>query len=322
MNRTQKLFPGESFDHTEQNSLIERIKVPKNILYLSDRLPKPHYNNSSVSVEAKQRKTGTFDEPSLPMIPAKPPRNGAGGYKKNKPYLESILKSKDMSRVYKSPKKILVAQRLNMPDPSPDKRSDSVPPPLLERPAENSTKLAPIQVKGMKSHKLQKKQYQRSEIMHEKLLGISNNAETIDEEDDMYIKQLVKKKNPLIRPTGSNINRIAEIYAGGNAQNIIAIQKSKIDKILEISRNNKLYGKVQKAILKGLSYDGSPYFDPTLKGLKQQRPIRSLAGLNAKVNLSGQSPLMVNGYEKRDKKISGSLHEPTNAGNTIDNKAT
>jgi hypothetical protein len=44
--RIEKLFP-EDFLYDTQNSLnlLNTIKVPKNLLYLTDRLPKPNYTS-------------------------------------------------------------------------------------------------------------------------------------------------------------------------------------------------------------------------------------------------------------------------------------
>ena len=44
--KMDKLFPRDSFDDTEpQMNLLSTIRVPKNLLYLTDRLPKPMYDS-------------------------------------------------------------------------------------------------------------------------------------------------------------------------------------------------------------------------------------------------------------------------------------
>jgi len=44
--KVQKLFPEDFFYDTDQTkmNLLSTIRVPKNLLYLTDRLPKPNYD--------------------------------------------------------------------------------------------------------------------------------------------------------------------------------------------------------------------------------------------------------------------------------------
>lgn len=42
--RCEKLFPEDCF-FASQSSLLNTIRVPKNLLYLTDRLPKPNYED-------------------------------------------------------------------------------------------------------------------------------------------------------------------------------------------------------------------------------------------------------------------------------------
>jgi len=45
-NKYKKLFPEDFFYETDpQINLLSTIRVPKNLLYLTDRLPKPNYDN-------------------------------------------------------------------------------------------------------------------------------------------------------------------------------------------------------------------------------------------------------------------------------------
>lgn len=44
--KTEKYFPND-FMYASQSSLLKTIRVPKNLMYLTDRLPKPNYNESS-----------------------------------------------------------------------------------------------------------------------------------------------------------------------------------------------------------------------------------------------------------------------------------
>jgi len=44
--KVEKLFPSENFDEPGQEmNLLSTIRVPKNLLYLTDRLPKPQYDS-------------------------------------------------------------------------------------------------------------------------------------------------------------------------------------------------------------------------------------------------------------------------------------
>jgi len=46
--KVEKLFPDDDFDSLEpQFNLLSTIRVPKNLLYLTDRLPKPNYGSES-----------------------------------------------------------------------------------------------------------------------------------------------------------------------------------------------------------------------------------------------------------------------------------
>jgi len=48
--RVERYFPEEQF-YDSQTSLLNTIRVPKNLLYLTDRLPKPNYNSASKKEE-------------------------------------------------------------------------------------------------------------------------------------------------------------------------------------------------------------------------------------------------------------------------------
>jgi hypothetical protein len=43
--RMEKLFPSQDEFYDSQSSLLNTIRVPKNLLYLTDRLPKPSYES-------------------------------------------------------------------------------------------------------------------------------------------------------------------------------------------------------------------------------------------------------------------------------------
>lgn len=79
----ERLFP-DFYDEepTGQNALLSTIRVPKNLLYLTDRLPKPSYGNAEVSaprifkkkaesIEAKKPQKSEEDS-KLPEVKPKP----------------------------------------------------------------------------------------------------------------------------------------------------------------------------------------------------------------------------------------------------------
>ena len=68
IGKIERLFPHENFDSVEQNSLMNTIRIPKNIMYLSDKLPRPTYELASPSV-ANLRNTTNPEGYSLPAIP-------------------------------------------------------------------------------------------------------------------------------------------------------------------------------------------------------------------------------------------------------------
>ena len=63
----------DDFDSPQQNQLLSTIRVPKNLLYLTDRLPKPSYDTDSTrnlkkkteSVEKRLMTDGEDDNMSL-----------------------------------------------------------------------------------------------------------------------------------------------------------------------------------------------------------------------------------------------------------------
>lgn len=74
----ERLFNEEFYSDNEdvigQNQLLSTIRVPKNLLYLTDRLPKPSYastgiRNRSNDEEQKRRTQEPPDQKRLPDIP-------------------------------------------------------------------------------------------------------------------------------------------------------------------------------------------------------------------------------------------------------------
>lgn len=74
----EQLFMDDYYDDMEDqsmsNQLLSTIRVPKNLLYLTDRLPKPSYSNQnarnrSTEEENKRRTQEPPDQKRLPDIP-------------------------------------------------------------------------------------------------------------------------------------------------------------------------------------------------------------------------------------------------------------
>jgi hypothetical protein len=69
--KTEKLFP-EDDPWDSQSTLLNTIRVPKNLLYLTDRLPKPNYDSETKKrmeeEERIRRKTHDSGQQMLPDI--------------------------------------------------------------------------------------------------------------------------------------------------------------------------------------------------------------------------------------------------------------
>lgn len=65
----EKIFMDEFYDdvdHVPNQELLSTIRVPKNLLYLTDRLPKPHYDSETrKQKEAEKKKRQTHDPDTL-----------------------------------------------------------------------------------------------------------------------------------------------------------------------------------------------------------------------------------------------------------------
>ena len=57
-NKVKWLFPDEHFDDSDNKkaNLLSTIRVPKNLLYLTDHLPKPAYDSDRQKMRAKEEK--------------------------------------------------------------------------------------------------------------------------------------------------------------------------------------------------------------------------------------------------------------------------
>ena len=252
VNRIAKLFPGEKFEVSEQSVLMNTIRVPKNILYLSDRLPKPTY--AIASPEPDKRRSTTHDIgyglSGLPEIsqPKRPrPKKGRPLYGVDEGRRQQEIREEANDNEYAP---AAVGQRAHLhKNPKPTKRA----PPSDEQPddehasSKSKHSLSPSlplnagkedhQTAGEKEknqdnermplipiHKDMGKQGKRGRAEEAKdgYNGEYNSSPYIQ---DAYIHQLVGRKNPIVRPLNGNLKRIADIYSGNNAQHIISIHK-------------------------------------------------------------------------------------------------
>lgn len=252
LSKIEKLFPNENFEDIPDNVLMSKIKIPKNILSLSDKLPKPRYVSDMKENPAEQ---------SLPLISTPghiKQKKSKHSYLreseevKNKEGLEmpslenSYLPRKAVPRQYKIPKKRSVRSNVST---NGQEESESIPTEQLQNKAS---------LNGVASSKLQSHlaQIEEDSPVHSKLGGEphlvpidskNNNKirpvrveidslkkknprlEALKEYEhyihDSYIHQLVAKKNPLIKQVPSNLQRIMGIYSGANSQQALAIQK-------------------------------------------------------------------------------------------------
>ena len=114
--RIEKFFPGENFDQDIQNILLQTIRIPRNLLYLTDRLPKPKYELAAESQDSKslenRRKTSDM------------------AYK-----LPAIIGKGQIGKVVKKPKYAYMARIKNL-----DEELAEQLPPTKKSPAKESNK--------------------------------------------------------------------------------------------------------------------------------------------------------------------------------------
>lgn len=82
--KVEKFFPNE-YMYASQSSLLKTIRVPQNLMYLTDRLPKPNYNDSSKGFsqdkdEANKRRTHDAGDGMIMNMKSKGKITKAGSY--------------------------------------------------------------------------------------------------------------------------------------------------------------------------------------------------------------------------------------------------
>jgi hypothetical protein len=226
----------------EQNALLNTIRIPKNIMYLSDKLPRPSYE--SMHDDGNFRNTTNDEGYTLPAIPAQkkpkqkpsknmyimllltnsveiysssPPEDDSKLHKKRKP--RKVTKASIKSNNDASPGKDLTdeqiesknnSQSVKLPetsiDKSPERNEQQYEPIRIKK---DSRKLASIveETKPAQESPVRPKDYKMPEV------------------SDSYIHQLVSKKNPILKQPNINMQRIANIYSGNYADHVISMHK-------------------------------------------------------------------------------------------------
>jgi hypothetical protein len=240
LSKIEKLFPNDNFEANEQNELLNTIRIPKNILYLSDRLPKPSYISDQNDEDARRNTAGQ----SLPFISSQ---------KKSKQKKSKHAYIEGMGNKYKELHEEMSVEDVYMPKGSS----------VLQRPlkiakrqykkSENDGSLLVHNKDDSKSEKVEEPDPKDNNRLNSE--EVNKNSPRIKENvkpnkhltsnpdgsekkgkpeeksekspyiQDSYIHQLLNKKNPIIKPLNGNLQKIADIYSGNYAQQIIAIHK-------------------------------------------------------------------------------------------------
>ncbi len=260
---------------------MSTIRIPKNLMYLSDKLPRPSYEAMKKEDAATLRNTTDEKGYSLPAIPGLPAQKHSR-QSQVKSIAEIYNLKSDPSRAHRRRK----LKRL----PKKSEASPAEKPTLPDVGASSKTVIQTLDNRreepaaSIPLHVTRGKEPQRivGAAAAKNLAAIAEESPKRDgdspimpphgraerDEADRYIHHLVARKSP-IRAQQPDINmlRIANIYSGNNAERIISLQKRKIDRILEISRKDR---GLAKSRLHDGAYNLVPYLDPTLKSVRQR----------------------------------------------------
>lgn len=192
-----QLFPNEDFSESERNTLLSTIRIPKNIMYLSDKLPRASYEIMEKDNE-NLRNTTKEDVYHLPTIPDP-----------KRPKQKKQLKG-EMSPLQEKLAKI---QKYKI-------RKNGVQLEVINEDRQGGGTIESEVVKKQERNKIEKPQYYNDMI-----------------EQDTYINQLLNKKNPIIKTkNNSNIKKISEIYSNNKIEYNPSVNKRKIEKLLKINK--------------------------------------------------------------------------------------
>jgi hypothetical protein len=205
---------------------MSTIRIPKNILYLSDRLPKPTYSKDQSEEEVRGNTAGH----SLPFImPHKKSRKKMGkndyiedmGNKYREMHNESLIeevyipKGAGVPRKYRPSKK--QRPRMVNEDPKVSQSHDAkAEKPLASQEQKHDKDEEDKPPKKLAPAKLAKKLNVVNELSEKEensnILG-HNLGQKSPYIQDAYLHQLVSKHNPIIKPLNENMQKIAEAYS-------------------------------------------------------------------------------------------------------------
>eukprot|EP00831_Metopus_contortus_P076103 TRINITY_DN7006_c0_g1_i1.p1 TRINITY_DN7006_c0_g1~~TRINITY_DN7006_c0_g1_i1.p1 ORF type:complete len:367 (-),score=38.75 TRINITY_DN7006_c0_g1_i1:32-1132(-) len=280
LNKIDKLFPSEELEDMESNQLINKIRIPRNLLSLSDKLPKPQYELGSPDM-LKRNATNVADS-SLPSIATeKRPRQMKA---KRQYVLGSINKYRvkrgdepqpDIASMLPSTKARRAPKPNEQVSPRVDK-VDQVQPKSPEIAEKEEVKLAPIRREKKPLGAGYKPRYKRA----------NPNKEYEGYINDLYIEQLVSKRNPIVRQGNDHMQQISEIYSGLRGARVPPAQRYDKNRLLEIERRGKQYlGKLPKIVYKSHIYGASPYYHSAVGHQKLPQYPASLQSKAGKLSL-------------------------------------
>ncbi len=256
--RVEKLFPSDNMSNEDRNILLNTIRFPKNLLYLTERLPKPRY----ASVDSAGGKTfdtnrmnvtdgAEYDQEKLPALPKLPVKRAKHLSKPQmrpspdspapmNPIINYAIRKErraPLVRPYKIPKpKRNPELSVEGGEPSVHHMADVEPPskpaalaPSLRKvtaedsasPTKDATVVLPAEIRAAEKPKKKPKAVHDSS----KRQFLENLMKNNLYGNDSYLQELLPKRNPIIK--GENIQRIAGIYAAGlgDARHVIALNK-------------------------------------------------------------------------------------------------
>ncbi len=116
--RIEKLFPGVDFISPEKNELLRTIRIPNNLIYLTEHLPKSNYQNG------KHRKRGSSAEGAREdlKLEEKLPNLEKNQYKsRSKPRMEKKHESSE-AKLDKKGKRMELDMVIDIPEEDEDEK--------------------------------------------------------------------------------------------------------------------------------------------------------------------------------------------------------
>jgi len=297
------LFPEEVVEDSEQNVLLTTIRVPKNLLFLTDRLPRPNYHSCGEdTVNRHNTTTGDYMLPALPNHHRSSPYKayiGKGSQKYKQILAQAEIHLKKLNQPIKRPTKLRHELKSNDPSPSPPEDNESPEKPVIKSPVE-----APIKESPKQPHKrtiskvpenvlpdepkdlsgLKPAKYRLRRKDKQLLDNLLNNRDYSPYMPDAYIRQIVSKRNPLVKPLNGGIQALANIYVGGQGQ--LSVASKRLGSI-----------KLPKMLMKKEEYSLSPYVQRGLRGIRQKLLDGNELNAYNKAKYQALTPLKIRGLE-------------------------